>query len=156
MIVKISAKKDTKLYNTRVAECAYGVPAWDGFTGPYIGSKLFFPDDFKTLHGLKFYFHLLFNSAETYKQIYKIVIADSFFDSDRTYQNEIIGPWLAGNNNQVGFQRDLSGFIVPGCDNWIILYANNAYIDDGSVGCWGSGNIVQSFVMEGWYETKEH
>ena len=156
MIVKKSVKKDTKLYNTRVAECAYGVPAWDVFTGPYIGSKLFFPDDFKALHGLKFYFHLLFNNSEVYKKIHKIVVADAFYESDRTVQNEIVGPWFAGTNNEVGFQRDLSSFIVPGIDNWVILYANDVHTDDMSIGWWGSGNIAQSFLMEGWYETDEH
>lgn len=155
MITKTSVKKDTKLYNTRVAECAYNVQSWDSFSGPYIGARLFFPDDFKELHGLKFYFHLVFDAAETYKKVYKIVVADSFFESDRTVENEIIGPWNAGENNQVGFQIDLSTYLVPGV-NWVILYSHNEYKTDQSIGWWGSGNYAKSFLMEGWYETYEH
>lgn len=155
-ILKTSQKNEAKLYNIRLVE-AVRTHSVQQFNGPYISAAIVYPDEFKALHGLRFYVNMEFDAAETYKQIYKIVVSGSFIEAGRTEENTIIGPWEAVDN-ALELNMDLTPFIIKDASiNYVILYAlegENLSSSDG----WtmDTDTKLNSFLMEGWYETDEH
>jgi hypothetical protein len=158
--MKSSVIKGNKLFNIRVIE---GVSSVYGqqFNGPYIGVTLVQPD-LQNMTKMILHAKMHFDAAEPYQQIYKIVLADEFYNFERTTEVELVGPWLAVGN-VIDLTIDLTDYLISGINNSVALYAGDdgGTTDGSSTGSYGTrwtfdaDTYLDNFFMEVWYEAIE-